>query len=339
MNETASQPCLWTTRPFGITSRGEAVTCYRMENASGAWVEILDYGCTLRALCVPDRDGNLVDVVLGYDSIADYEQGTAYLGAVIGRCSNRIAGARLLLDGKSYPLSANEGNNQLHGGARGFDKHMWTARCKGNSLILRRRSPSGEEGYPGNLEVAAAYTWGDDNALTLEFTAVSDSDTVVSLTSHPYFNLSGKGKIDEHTLRIPAVEYTETGAGNLVTGRILPVDGTSLDFRRPKPISLPLDYNFCFLGTGFHTAAQLISPESGILLTVETTQPGLQVYTGDFLGGPAGKGGIKYGPRNGVALEAQGWPDAAAWPAFPSSILRRDKLYRQRIAFSFSVRA
>lgn len=340
MSETGAQPGVWIARPFGTTSTGEAVTCYRIENSSGAWVEVLDYGCTLRGIGVPDKRGQITDVLLGYDRIEDYEAGDAYLGAVIGRCAGRIAGAKITLGGKTYPLSANCGDYQLHGGVRGFNRHIWAAKVRGGNLVFRRRSPDGEEGYPGNLEVSVSFAWSNSNTLSMEFTAFADQDTVVSLTNHPYFNLNGAGAgtIDKHTLQVSADEYTELDERNLITGRILQVENTPLDFLRAKPLDIPVDYNFCFSRTGLHSAAQLSSRESGISLEVSTTQPGLQVYTGDFLSGPAGKGGAEYGPRSGVALEAQGWPDAAAWPAFPSNILRQDVPYQQRIEFAFSVR-
>lgn len=328
-----------SSRPFGVTRYGEPVTCFRMENDSGAWVELLDYGCTLRALAVPGRDGALVDVLLGYDTIEDYENGSAYLGAVIGRCANRIGGAKLMIGGRAYQLSANEGENQLHGGRRGFDRYVWSAKCRDGALYLRRRSPDGEEGYPGNLETAVTYRWADGNTLILDFTAFSDEDTVVSLTNHAYFNLAGVGTVDGHSLQILAEEYTETGAGNLPTGRILSVADSPLDFRSPRPLAgVSLDSNFCLPGTGMRTAARLHSPESGIAMELSTTQPGVQVYTADGLDGPAGKAGAVHGPRRGVAIEPQCWPDALNWPAFPSPILRADTPYLQSIAYSFSVR-
>lgn len=328
-----------TSRPFGTTKHGEAVTCYRLENASGAWVEVLDYGCTIRGIGVSDRDGVLRDVCLGYDRIEDYEAGDAYLGAVIGRCANRTAGARVVISGKEYPVTANEGPNQLHGGLRGFDKYVWRAKePEGSFLVFRRLSPDGEEGFPGNLEVAVGYAWSDDNALTMEFTAYSDRDTVISMTNHSYFNLAGGGVIDGHKLQINAEEYTEVDGALLSTGKILKVEGTELDFRQFLPLDGPLDNNWCVTGAGFRPAAKLYSPESGILLTLESSQPGLQVYTADFLCGPAGKGGVPYGPRMGVALEPQAYPDAAAHPTFPSSILRADTPYLQKMVYTFSLR-
>ena len=279
MSETGAQPGVWIARPFGTTSTGEAVTCYRIENPSGAWVEVLDYGCTLRGIGVPDKNGRITDVLLGYDCIEDYEAGSAYLGAVLGRCAGRIAGAKITLGGKTYPLSANRGDHQIHGGFRGFDRYVWSAKIRGGSLVFRRRSPDGEEGYPGNLEVSVSFAWSSSNTLSMEFTAFSDQDTVVSLTNHPYFNLNGAGAgtIDGHTLQVSADEYTELDERNLITGRILQVENTPLDFLRAKPLDIPVDYNFCFSRTGLHSAARLCSRESGIALDVSTTQPGLQV--------------------------------------------------------------
>lgn len=175
---------------------------------------------------------------------------------------------------------------------------MWSAKIRGGNLVLRRRSPDGEEGYPGNLEVSVTFSWSNSSVLSVEFTAFADQDTVVSLTNHPYFNLSGAGNgtIDKHTLHVFADEYTELDERNLITGRILQVENTPLDFLRAKPLDFPVDYNFCFSRTGLHSAARLYSPESGIAMELSTTQPGLQVYTGDFLSCPSAKGGAVYGP-------------------------------------------
>ena len=326
-----------TSRPFGRTKSGIPVTCYTLENAAGMRAEVLDWGCVIRSVVVPDRGGAPTDVVLGYDSLEGYESGSCFYGAFVGHYANRIKGSAFTLNGRTYHLEPNDGKNHLHGV---YCTSVFSASVEDGALVLRRTSPDGEEGYPGNLEVSVSFAWSSSNTLSMEFTAFSDQDTVVSLTNHPYFNLNGAdaGTIDGHTLQVSADEYTELDERNLITGRILQVENTPLDFLRAKPLDIPVDYNFCFSRTGLHSAARLCSRESGIALDVSTTQPGLQVYTGDFLSGPAGKGGAVYGPRSGVALEAQGWPDAAAWPAFPSNILRQDTPYQQRIEFAFSFR-
>lgn len=340
-----------TTRPFGTTADGTSVTCFRLENAAGAWAEVLDYGCILRAVAVPDRAGALRDVCLGFDTVAEYQENhQGYLGAMVGRCANRIRDARFTLDGREYVLAANERPNHLHGGDRGFDQYVWDHSIEGDAVVFSRTSPDGEEGYPGTLKVRVSYTLTEDNALRLVLEGESDADTVVNLTSHAYWNLNGHGagSVGSHTLSIDAIAFTELGADNCPNGTIASVVGTPFDLRTAFPLEAGwdadhpqirqgggYDHNWVLRGSGLHRAAVLAAPESGITLSLSTTQPGLQVYTGNFLPETAGKGGARYAPRCGVAMEAQGFPNAINLPGFPSVVLRAGERYHQEIIFAF----
>lgn len=341
-----------TARPFGATSQGTPVTLYRLKNPSGAYAQVLDYGAILQAMAVPDREGVLRDVCLGFDTPAEYrEKHGGYLGALVGRCANRIRGAKFQLDGRPYILAANQPPNHLHGGTRGFDQYHWDARVEGDTLVLSRLSPAGEEGYPGALQAEVRYTLAPDNTLRLELLGQADADTVVNLTSHAYWNLNGHGagEVGTHTLSVDAIAYTELGADSCPTGTIASVVGTPFDLRTARPLAAGwdaghpqirqgggYDHNWVLRGQGLREAAVLHAPESGITLTLSTTQPGLQVYTANFLPEESGKGGALYGRRRGVALEAQGFPNAINQPEFPSVVLPAGAVYRQEILFAFS---
>ena len=309
---------------------------------------ILPYGATLQSLLVPDRNGVQRDVVLGYESLAEYQQNDGYLGATVGRCANRIAGAQFALDGTVYPLAANEGENQLHSGPHGLHQKVWAWEQRAeNSVTLRAVSPDGEDGYPGTLEVAVTYTL-SDGALEIDYKAESDYDTVCNLTNHAYFNLAGQGSgsVAGHLLRVNADHYTPCGAGTIPTGEVRAVDGTALDLRQATVLGDRLgaaelaeyggyDHNFCLRGSN---AAQLRCPESGISMDVETTLPGLQVYTAGFLTERSGKDGAIYGKNHGVCLETQFWPDAMHHEHFPSPVLQAGEVYRHRTAYRFTVK-
>ena len=331
--ETAEQ------RPFGETAEG-AVQCFTLRSGL-LECEVLTYGATLRALRVPDRDGQRVDVLLGYDRLEDYRRGDKYLGAIVGRCANRIGGAAFSLNGREYRLAANEGANHLHGGLRGFDKRLWTVeRADSDALTLSLLSPDGEEGYPGNLRVRVRYSL-RDTALCIEYEAVSDADTLCNLTSHGYFNLSGhaSGRVDDQKLCVFGDRYTPTDAGNVPTGAIAPVEGTPLALRDFQPIGARcFDHNYLLNGPAdaFKPAAAAFSPRTGILMSCWTDRPAMQLYTGDFLGGgPAGKGGAVYGDRCGFCLETPTCPDAVHHPAFPSAVLRAGETWRSVTVYGF----
>ena len=333
-----------TAIPWGCSIFGEAVTLRRVESDALSF-EVLDYGATLRSLRVKDAHGAWVDVVLGYDSLAEYEQNDGYLGAVVGRVCNRIAGAEFELDGNRYPLYQNDGVNHLHGGKRGFDKYVWAVEELPDGLRLTRTSPDGEEGYPGTMRASVTYRV-DGVSLRLDYEAESDRDTLCNLTNHSYFNLDGEGTVQEQLLKIHADRYTPNDAGCLPTGELAPVAGTAMDFRAFKPIGKDADsdepcvnpfrgydVNFCLDGSV--PAIEAKSLKSGIVMCVTTDQPGVQCYTGQGLD-HTGKGGVHYGPYAGVCLETQHYPDAIHQPHFESYVLRPQDKYDTFTIFRFT---
>lgn len=307
---------------------------------------ILPYGATLQRLWVPDRTGQRRDVVLGYESLAAYQHNDGYLGATVGRCANRIAGASFLLDGTLYPLAANEGKNQLHSGPHGLHQKVWAwEQTAENAVTLCTVCPDGEDGYPGTLRVKVTYTL-EDGALCIGYEAISDKDTICNLTNHAYFHLAGHacGPVANHVLTVNAGSYTPCGPGTIPTGEVCSVEGTALDLRSGVVLGDRLDaaelaeyrgydHNFCLHS---NHAAKLFCPESGITLTAETTMPGLQVYTAGFLTERQGKDGAIYHKHHGVCLETQFWPDAVHHENFPSPILRAGEMYRQQTVYRFT---
>lgn len=337
-----------TLFPFGTLSDGTEVTAARLETAAGASLTVLDYGATVQSLRVPDRDGRLVDVVLGYDTAAEYEGNDAYLGATIGRVGNRIGGAAFSLNGKSYPLARNDGGNHLHGGVRGFDKRMWRLSVSDGEIVCERLSPDGEEGYPGNLNVRVRFRLTEDNALHIVYDAESDADTLVNLTNHSYFNLNGGGSVLEHRLQVFAERFCEGDAGCLPTGRLLEVAGTPFDFRTEKTLGAEIeaedeqlrraggyDHNYCLAGK---RAAVLYSEQTGIEMTVETDLPGMQVYSGNFLTKRVGRNGGEINRRDALCLETQLYPNGMNCYGFPSPVLRAGSRLRSETVYSFAVR-
>ena len=317
---------------FGKLSAGEPVPAVRIVNRSGASAVILSYGAALQSLTVPNAHGGFTDVVLGYDSAEEYERNDSFLGATIGRFANRIGGASFSLGGKTYVLAKNDGLNHLHGGIRGFDKQLWTLEAAENSVVCTRISPDGEEGYPGTLNVRVCYTLDEKNTLTVSYDAVSDKDTLVNLTNHSYFNLSGKGDVLRHELRLNAERFLENDGGCLPTGTILSVENTAFDFQESKAIGRDLfapeeqlkrgkgyDHNFILSGTH---AARLLCSETGICMDVITDLPGVQLYTSNCLTSRRGKGGAEIGKFSGVCLETQLFPNAMNCWGFPSPVLR-----------------
>lgn len=336
-----------TAFPFPPLRDGTAVTAARIENACGASVTVLDYGATIQSLCVPDSCGGLVDVVLGYDTAAAYEADTEHLGGTIGRVGNRIGGAAFSLNGKRYALAKNNGENHLHGGLRGFDKRLWDMSANGDSVVFERLSPDGEEGYPGNLRVRVTFTLTADNALRIAYDAETDADTLVNLTNHAYFNLNGGGDVLGHELRIFADRFCENGEGCLPTGRLLDVEGTPFDFRGGKTVGADIgaeheqlrraggyDHNYCLAGK---RAAVLRGEKSGVVMTVLTDLPGLQLYTANFLSERAGKGGALMRERGAVCLETQLYPNAMDCYGFPSPVLRSGRRLRSETVYAFSI--
>lgn len=344
--------------PFGAAPDLGPARLYTLTNASGISVTLTDYGATWVGWMIPEKTGRRVDVVLGFENAADYAAHHAYFGAVCGRHANRIAGGAFTLDGRSYTLAVNNGPNHLHGGKIGFDRHLWNATVAGTaeepSVTFSRRSPDGEEGYPGNLDVAVTYTLTAEGGLRLDYHATTDAATVLNLTNHAYFNLGGHNAGDclDHTLRLAASHYLPTDATAIPTGEIRSVADTPFDFLTGRTIGERIEnrdtqlgygrgYDHCFVVDGIpetlRLAAELTHAPSGRTLVVETTEPGLQVYTGNWIveavGDTPGKSGARYGMRAGVALETQRFPDAPNRPAFRGVILRPGEHYRSTTRF------
>ena len=337
---------------FGHLADGTPVERYTLGNDLGMIARVMTYGATLTDLVIPDRDGRTRDVVLGFDAFEPYLTRNRFFGSTVGRVANRIAGARFELDGAEYRLAANDGENHLHGGEVGFDKVIWTARTAASpsaqSVTFSYLSPSGEEGYPGDLQVQVTYVLTADGALKLEYEATTNQATPVNLTNHSYFNLAGEGDILGHILTLHASRYTEPDAQLTPTGRILPVAGTPLDFRKPAAVGGRIgrleiggyDHNFV-IDRGVADpvlTAELYEPRTGRAMEVWTTEPGVQLYTGNFLDGNVGKNSVAYQRHGALCLETQHFPDAVHHPAFPSVILRPGETYRQTTVYRFSVR-
>ena len=337
-----------TSFPFGAAADGQAVTAWRIASGSMS-ATILDYGATIQSLTVPDRYGNAVDVVLGYDTVGEYEQSAGYLGATIGRVGNRIGGACFALNGKTYQLAKNNGENHLHGGIKNFSKVIWHAEAVGEDTVkFSRLSPDGEENYPGNLQVSVSFTL-SDGALTIRYDADTDADTLVNLTNHAYFNLNGGGSALAHLLQVNAEKFTENDAGCLPTGKFIAVDGTPFDFRTAKPIGQDIGaddvqlrngegYDHNFVLTGARDAAVLYSGQSGIRMTTRTTMPGVQVYSANHLTPRRGKGGASYDIRHAICLETQLYPNAMRCYGFPSPVLHAGEHLHSETVYAFDVK-
>jgi aldose 1-epimerase len=341
-----------TERPFG-NFEGQAITEYTLTNGNGMQLSIINYGGTITKLTAPDKNGKMGDVVLGYDSLSGYTQrGNPYFGALIGRYGNRIGKAQFTLDGQTYNLNKNDGQNSLHGGAKGYDKVVWTAEKQGdNALKLTYHSKDGEGGYPGNLDVTVVYTLEADNAVKIDYTATTDKATPVNLTNHAYFNLSAgaDSTILKEELQLNADKYTPVDAGLIPTGEIADVKGTPFDFTSPKPIGRDIaqvrggyDHNWVLnkSGNGLSKAATIYDPTSGRVMEVSTTEPGIQFYTGNFLNGTLKntKGGAKYIKHASICLETQHFPDSPNKPNFPSTILKPGETYKTTTVYKFSTK-
>ncbi len=344
---------------FGQMPDGRPVDLFTLRNASGMVVQITNYGAYIVTMQTPDRSGKFEAVTLGVPTFADYLKGTPSFGPVIGRYGNRIANASFTLDGKTYSLAANNGPNHIHGGPGGFDKKLWSASATDGEepvLTLRYTSPDGEEGYPGNLSVEVSYTLRRDNALRIDYRATTDKSTVLNLTNHAYFNLSGmKRDVLTTELQINADRYLPTNERQIPTGEIRSVAGTPFDFRQPTPIGKRIDdttdeqikyghgYDHCWVfadnDRSLKLAAVAYEPTSGRVLETYTTEPGVQLYTGNHLNGKfTGKEGIAYGRRFGFCLETQHFPDSPNQPNFPTTVLRPGQTFQSTTVYKFSVR-
>jgi aldose 1-epimerase len=337
---------------WGQTKEGVAVSIYTLKNPQ-IEVRVTSYGAHLVSIRTPDRAGKMADVVLGYDSVDGYENAKGYLGAVIGRFGNRIALGKFSIDGKSYQIPVNNGPNALHGGPVGFDRYAWDAHEVPNGVEFTHVSPDGDMGFPGTLTAKVKYTL-TGGTLRIDYSAVSDKATVVNLTNHAYFNLRGddQGTILDHKIEIHADSFTPVDAGLIPTGILAPVAGTPLDFRKPETVGARInddneqlklaggyDHNFVLNGNAgtLRLAAIMTDPESGRQMTVETTEPGVQFYSGNFLDGTfTGRHGVKYEKHTGFCLETQHFPDSPNHSNFPSTILRPGVTRHSATTFTFT---
>jgi aldose 1-epimerase len=341
---------------FGKLEDGRNCSQFRLVNKNGAVLVLSDYGARIVSLLLPDRNGALADVVLGYDRPAEYEADRSrYFGATIGRCANRIGGACFTIDGREYRLTANNATNTLHGGPEGFDRKIWNVSLTGeNSLEMSYLSPDMEEGFPSNLKVAVEFTWTDDNSLNISYRYSSDGVTVANLTNHAYFNLFGSGDVLGHELTLPCSRICESTAVQAMTGRYLGVDGTPFDFRSPRRIGERIDdtaneqirfglgYDHAYVidseSDALRLCAEVYEPKSGRLMKAYTDLPSVQLYTGNYLDGVPGKGGAHYPKRGALCLETQFCPDAVNFPQFASPLTEPGREYRRETVYAFSVR-
>lgn len=346
-----------TQAPFGRLPDGTAVDGYTITNAHGTSLHVITYGGIITSLKTRDRQGRLDDIVLGYDSLEGYLRESPYFGAIVGRYANRIANGRFTLDGHTYELPVNNGPNSLHGGLVGFDKLVWHARSFEHAhdagVALTLTSPDGDQGYPGRLDVQVTYTLNDDDELIVDYAATTTRATPVNLSQHSYFNLTGSARRDvlDHVLQLNASAYTPDDSTLIPTGEMASVAGTPFDFRTPTAIGARInaddeqirigggyDHNFVVDGSGMRLAARVVEPSSGRTLEVSSDEPGVQLYTGNFLDGTIrGKGGRVYGHRYAFCLETQHYPDSPNHPAFPTTILRPGERFSSRTVFRFGV--
>ena len=349
-----------TSKPFGKLSDGREATLYTLRNKKNTTVALSNLGAAVVSINVPDKNGVLGDVLLGYENAQGYVDDDSYLGFIVGRYGNRIAKGKFSLGGKTYRLGINDGENHLHGGKDGFHRKLWdatiNAKAPFDSVAMHCVSPDGEEGYPGMVSLYVAYTWNDNNELIIEYSGTTDAPTIFNPTSHGYFNLTGdpRNTVLDHELMIAADQFTPAGPERIPTGKLQKVEGTPLDFRSPKRIGDCINAPFEQLQTakGFdhnwvlndfdqtvHRAATVNDLKSGRFMEVLTDQPGLQFYTGNFLDGShKGKEGIAYQCRSGLCLETQHFPDSPNRPQFPSVVLKPGETYRQTTIYRFSTK-
>jgi aldose 1-epimerase len=352
----SANPVSVTKTSFGTTPDGQQTQLFTLVNAKGLTARLTDYGARLVALEAPDRQGKRANVTLGFDSLDGYAKHGAFFGCTTGRYANRIAKGKFTLDGKTYSLATNNGENHLHGGNKGFDRAVWKAEQlqSGNDVGVRftHRSPDGDEGYPGNLDMTVVYTLTDQNELKIDYTAATDKPTVLNLTNHAYWNLAGagSGKILDHRLTLAADKFLPTDKGSIPTGELAPVAGTVMDFREPHSIGeriaeLKKDpegtrgYDHCYVlnsqDGSLKLAAKVVEPKSGRVMEIFTTEPGVQLYTGNFLDGSAKSGG--YTQHDALCLETQHFPDSPNQPKFPTTVLKPGQKFHSVTVHKFSV--
>ncbi len=337
---------------FGTLPDGRDVYAYVLENKNGMKIKVIEYGAILVSVWVPDKKGVLRDVVLGYDTLQEYEKNGSFFGSTIGRSGNRIAGASFFIGDKKVQLTPNEGENNLHSGPEGFEKKLWDSCQKGNSVVFSRLSADGENGYPGDFQVSVTYTLTEEDEVQIDYQAVCDQDTVANMTNHSYFNLAGQdgGKILGQKVKLCAGCYIPVDECSIPTGEIADVAGTPMDFREEKEIGSEIESDFVQLrrtGGYDHTyvldkplgsygkMAEAFCRESGIRMEAYTDCPGVQFYTGNFIEKECGKAGAAYEPRCGYCFESQYYPNAVNEPSFPSPVLKAGETYRSRTGYRF----
>ena len=340
---------------FGITKDGSKPYLYKMKNDAGMEVQVSDFGATLVNVTVLDQDKNPVEVVLGYEDAAGYENGTAAIGAIVGRNANRIGGACVTINGIDYKLAENDGKNNLHSGPDVYQKRMWRVVENGDDHVtFLLHSPDGDQGYPGALDMKVTYTLDEENGLTIHYEAVPDQDTVINMTNHSYFNLNGhkSGSVLHHRMQLLSDAFTPADAQSIPTGEVCSVDGTPMDFRSTKELGAEIDaaYEPLILGNGydhnwvlknegrFDKVAEVAGDESGIHMSVLTDLPGVQIYTANFLDGVKGRDGAVYEMRDAICLETQYYPDAIHHENFPGPICKKGEKYDTRTAYRFRVK-
>jgi len=340
-----------TKEEFWFDKEGNKVYEFKVENNKGHYIKLLNYGATLKSIVVSDKDKNLIDVCLGYNTIKEYEENDGYFGAIVGRHANRIKFGKFELNNTTYTLDTNDRGNHLHGGSKGFDKYTWDYEIDKEKLIFKRESKHLEEGYPGNLQIKVEYKFNDNDELTINYEANSDEDTIVNLTNHAYFNLNGEnsGSVLNHTLNLECSSYTENDEACLPTGKILSVENSPFDFRKPKRIGENIDDNHIQLkyGLGYdHNyildsnedlkyAGYLQGDKSKIKMDVYTTCPGIQFYSGNVLTNRKGKNNVNYSERSGLCLETQYYPNSLEHKHFPSIVLKKGDLFKEKTVYKF----
>ena len=339
---------------FGTTAKGERAALYTMKNQNGMEIAVTDYGAILVKVLVPDKDGKLKDVVLGYDDVRGYERGTLYFGATVGRVANRIGGGGFELNGKTYTLTKNDNQNTLHGGTDYYDKRMWKVEEADDGRIsLMLHSSDGDQGFPGEVDIRVTYTLTGDNEVKIHYHAVPGKDTLLNLTNHSYFNLSGhdSGTILDQEVMIRSDVFTRADEESIPTGELVPVEGTPMDFCMGKPIGRDIqadyealnfgqgyDHNWVINGRGYRQAASMYSRQSGIEMKVYTDLPGMQFYTGNFIEREKGKEGAVYGKRQGACFETQYFPDAVHKEQFEGPVIKAQEAYDTTTVYQFQLK-
>ncbi len=338
-----------STSLFGTTKSGQDIDLITISNDSFS-VELINFGATIKSIKTKDNNDRFVDTVLGFDTLAEYEKNDPYIGVTVGRFANRVAKGQFEIDGETYQLPINNGPNALHGGLEGFSHKVWSIEILDeNSVKMNYFSKDGEEGYPGNLNVSVTFSVVDETSLKIDYSATTDKSTIINLTNHTYFNLNGSGSILDHNLKINAESFLPTDDTNIPTGEIRSVSNTPFDFTTVKPIGQDIaventqlqygngyDHNYIISGKIDEVAVESFSEESGIKMETFTTEPGVQLYTGNYLLDTYGKNGQIYANRTGFCVETQHWPDSPNKPEFPTTVLKPEETFKSTTIYRFS---